>query len=193
MGNAWLSRRHLLAGLAVPALIGGCGTSPPARQFLLAPRSADKPVRGVGRIMIAGVGIAKYLDRPQIVRHGSEYELALADLERWGEGMQDMLARVLAENLAARLLGSQIFVGDGAATVAADANVELYVERFDPNPDGTLVLKARWTIRRGSGPARLGSDLITRQPASGATGDLVASMSDAFALLADRLAPSLAA
>jgi uncharacterized lipoprotein YmbA len=143
--------------------------------------------------MIATVGIAKYLDQPQIVRHSSEHELTLADLERWAEGMGDMVARVLAEDLTARLPGAQVFVGDGPATVQADVRVELYVERFDPDPDGTVILAARWTIRRGNGTARLGVERITQRPTSSSTSDLVAAMSDALATLADRLAPQLIA
>jgi len=192
MSRAPLSRRQLIAGVGISALVGACGTSPPPRRFILAPRPAATPLPSTGRIMIAGVGIAKYLDQPQIVRHSSGYELTAADLERWGEGMADMVARVLAEDLAARLSGSQVFVGDGAATVPADASLELYIQNFDADPDGTVILAARWTIRRGAGAVRLGSERVAERPASAATSDLVAAMSDALAKLADRLAPMLA-
>ena len=182
-----------MAGLGIAALLGGCGTSPPSRRFLIAPRPSTDPPPFAGRIMIASVGVAKYLDQPQIVRHRSGYELSLAEFELWGEGMADMVGRVLADDLAARLSGSEVFVGDGAATVPADASVELYIERFDTDPDGSVVLSARWTIRRGGEPARLGLERVTTRPASPSTADLVAGMSDALATLADHLARMLAA
>ena len=191
MRNASLSRRRLIAGLALTALMSGC-TSPPSRRFLLAPRGAATTSSFAGRVTIAGVGIAKYLDQPEIVRHHSGYELAVAEFEVWGEGMADMVGRVLAEDLTARLQGGAVFVGDGAATVPADASLELYIDRFDADPDGTVVLNARWTIRRGGGAPRLGSERITARPASPSTPDLVAAMSDALAALADRLAAQLA-
>jgi uncharacterized protein len=142
-----------------------------------------------GRITIVAVGVAKYLDQPQIVRRSSGVELALAEFELWGEGMADMVARVLAEDLAARFAGGEVFAGDGTATVPADASVELYVDRFDPDPDGTLMLNARWTIRRSSSAARLGSERIAQRPTSATTADLVAAMS--LAKLADHLAQML--
>jgi uncharacterized protein len=190
MSNTSPSRRQFVF-VGIAALLGACGTSPPSRRFLLAPRPAATVLPFNGRIMIAAVGVAKYLDQPQIVRHSSGVELALAEFELWGEGMTDMVARVLAEDLAVGLAGGEVFVGDGAATVPADASVELYVDRFDPDPDGTLVLNARWTIRRRSGAARLGSERIAQPLASATTADLVAAMSDALAKLADHLAQML--
>jgi uncharacterized lipoprotein YmbA len=191
MSKIRLSRRQLLAGLASFAFVSACGTSPPPRRFVMAPRPGATTLPARVRIMIANVGVAKYLDQPQIVRHSSEYEVTLADLERWGEGMGDMVARILAEDLAARLTEAQVFVGDGPATVQADVSLELYVERFDPDPDGTVILATRWTIRRGNGTPGLGSARVSQRPTSSSTGDLIAAMSDALATLADRLAPLL--
>jgi uncharacterized lipoprotein YmbA len=193
MRQASLSRRLLIAGLAFAALTSGC-TSPPSRRFLLAPRGAGAAAAPsfAGRVAIAGIGIAKYLDQPEIVRHHSGYELAVAEFEIWAEGVADMVGRVLAEDLAARLPGGTVFVGDGAATVPADTSLELYIDRFDADPDGMVVLNSRWTIRRGSGAPRLGAERITARPASPGTPDLVAAMSDALAALADRLAAQLA-
>jgi uncharacterized lipoprotein YmbA len=191
MNKSFPSRRQLVAGFGLSALLGACSISRPPRVFLLAPRPVAAPLGSAGRISIASVGIAKYLDQPQIVRHDGRYEIALADLERWGENMADMVARVLAEDLASRLSGSQVFVGDGAATVSADARLELYVQRFDAGLDRSVVLVARWAIRRGD-VARLGSESIAETAASTAAGDIVATMSDALATLADRLVPVLA-
>ena len=112
MRKASPSRRLLIAGLAFTAVMSGC-TSPPSRRFLLAPRGAATAPSYTGRVAIAGVGVAKYLDQPEIVRHGSGYELAVAEFEVWGEGMADMVGRVLAEDLTARLPGGTVFVGDG--------------------------------------------------------------------------------
>jgi len=187
------SRRQLIASLVISVATAACSTSPPTRRFMLAPRPAAAPLSFPRRVAIAGLGIAKYLDQPQIVRHRAGYEVEFAELERWAEGLADMVARTLAEDLAARLTGSQVFVGDGAATPPADASLELYVERFDPDPESAVHLSARWTIRRGSGAVRLGSERIIERAASASTNDLVAAMSDALANLADRLAAMLAA
>jgi uncharacterized protein len=184
------SRRQLVV-IALASLLGACGTSPASRRFLLVPRSSATALPFNGRIVIAAAGIAKYLDQPQIVRRSSSVELTLAEFELWGEGLADMVARVLAEDLAERLAGGEVFAGDGAATVPADAGVELYVERFDPDPDGTVILNVRWTIRRRGSAPRLGAERIAQRPASPATTDLVGAMSDALAKLADRLAPLL--
>jgi hypothetical protein len=182
----------MLAGVALAAL-AACSGSPPPALYTLVPRPGTPIGRPAPTVVLRTVEIAKYLDRPEIVRRRTDYELKVADTVRWAEGMADMVARVLAADLAQRLPASAITLAEGAVTAPAATTLALDVARFDPDPDGTVVLVARWAVGRGE---RAGAVQLTRievKPTSPATADLVAAMSDALAQLSDTMAQALAA
>jgi uncharacterized protein len=194
MSVAGPSRRRLIAGAALLALAPGCAATPPPKLYTLAPRPGTTTPRSPRSVMVRTVELAKYLDRPQIVRYGTPYELEVSEFERWGEGMRDMVTRVLVENLSMRLPSSQVFAGSGPLTMAADATVETEINRFDADPDGAVVLAARWIVQsERKKAARLQSERIRVAAASPGTASLVAAMSDALAHLGDRVALELGA
>jgi uncharacterized lipoprotein YmbA len=190
-----LSRRRLIAGLGLLAALEGCTTSPNSRFFTLAPQppAAAAAGRAPATVAVKPVELAKYLDRPQIVRHSDAYELQIADLERWGEEMHDMVTRVLIENLSLRLPASQVVGASGSLTIRADATVEVDVSRFDTDQNGKVFLDARSAVQRAGRRPSSWSDRITVQPASPSVPDLVAAMSDALGQLSDHIAQVLAA
>jgi uncharacterized protein len=188
-----LSRRRMLAGSVLAPTLVACSTTPPPRVFTLVPRPATQQAdRSSPTVMVKSVELAKYLDRPQIVRYSDTYELQLSEFERWGEGMRDMVTRVLVENLAVRLPNSQVFAGSGPLTIHADATVEVDISRFDADPGGAVVLAARWAIQREAKKTRLVWERISVPANAPATPQLVAAMSDALGQLGDRIALALA-
>ena len=194
MTVAHLSRRRLLAGLGLLAGLEGCMTSPNSRFFTLAPQPvAASTGRSPPIVAVKPVELAKYLDRPQIVRHSDAYELQLSDLERWGEEMRDMVTRVLIENLSLRLPAGQVVGASGSLTIRADVTVEVDISRFDTDEAGKVILDARSAVQRETRRPSMWPDRITVQPASPSTTDLVAAMSDALGQLSDRIAKVLVA
>lgn len=187
------SRRQLMIGLGLLTVIDGCTTSPNSRFFTLAPQPATPVSQVSTTVAVRPVELAKYLDRPQIVRFTDAYELKITDLERWGEEMRDMVTRVLIENLSQRLPASQIAATSSPVTIRADATVDVDISRFDADQNGTVILDARWAVQRSTRPARLGADRISIQPASPSIPDFVAAMSDALGRLSDHIAQVLAA
>lgn len=193
MTFANLSRRRLLAGLGLLAALEGC-TSPNSRFFTLAPQPAAASTgRSPPIVAVKPVELAKYLDRPQIVRHSDAYELQISDLERWGEEMRDMVTRVLIENLSLRLPASQVVGASGSLTVRADVTVEVDISRFDTDQTGKVILDARSAMQRETRRPSMWADRITVQPASPSTTDLVAAMSDALGQLSDHIAKAVSA
>ena len=195
MRGSPLSRRQLLAGSALLPTFVACTTTPPARVFTLVsrPPATPDPGRSPGTVIVKSVDLAKYLDRPQIVRYSDTYELQLSEFERWGEGMRDMVSRVLVENLAMRLPHSQVLAGSASLTVPADATVEVDISRFDADPSGVVILAARWAVERETQKTRLQFDRISIPEPTTPTTLLVAAMSDALGQLSDRIALSLTA
>ena len=137
------------------------------------------------------MAIPKYLDRPQIVRHGGAYQLDVAEFDRWGEPFGDMVTRILVGDLAQRLPKAQVFKADSPTATPAAATLQIDFSRFDPDPDGTIVLVARWTLTAANGVTE-DSNRLTVKPASDSVADLVAAMSQALGLLADKIAATFA-
>jgi len=186
------SRRQLVVGVVLAPLLADCAQTATPRFFTLAarPPTAATP-RSSKAVMVKSVEIAKYLDRPQIVRYADPYELRLYEFERWGEGMRDMVTRVLVENLSMRLPGGQVFAGSGPLTMRPDTTVEIDIHRFDAGPDGTVILAAQWAVQREGRRARLQDERIQVPTGSPDTVQLVAAMSDALGQLGDRIVSDL--
>ncbi|HXQ52565.1 MAG TPA: PqiC family protein [Stellaceae bacterium] len=186
-----LARRHALVVLALAAL-AGCSQTPPPLLYTLVPLPGTPVARPVPPFALRAVVVPKYLDRPQIVRHRTSIELATNEFERWAEGLDDMVTRVLLEDLSTRLPATQITVYGSAVTPRADTTVAIDIARFDPDPDGTAMLEARWTINLGEKASIVRLERISVHSASIKAADLVAAMSDCLAQLSDRIAQALA-
>jgi uncharacterized lipoprotein YmbA len=194
MTDARPSRRALAAGLLALPVLAACGTTPSPRLFTLTTRPANAVGKFSKTISVKRVDLAKYLDRPQIVRYSDSYELSLSEFNRWGEGLADMITRVLVQSIAELLPGSQVYADSGAVTLStADISLEVNIDRFEPDPTGAIVLQAQW-IGLGKGQRNhLNSARISVTPSSSDSPAQVAAMSDALAELAKQIATGLAA
>ena len=138
------------------------------------------------------IGLAGYLDRPQIVRSSDGYRLEVMANDTWGEPLGGMIARVLSIELAQRLPGSNVYSGRSSIPAAADAVIELNIQRMDVGADGTLLLLAQVAVRLRNKPQPVAHTVTISKPlASVSTADKVAAISAAIADLADRLASML--
>ena len=184
-----LSRRTALFLLL--AGTGAC-SSPPPKVYTLT-MMPGAPVGGrPDTASVALVDIPKYLDRPQIVRRSGTVELGVDEFERWGEPLANMVQRVLADDLAARLPAESVVTTSRTLSGDEAMTIELALSRFDPDADGTVVLEAQWRVRRkAGGRAKTETARITRRPADDSTAAEVRAMSDALAELADRIARAI--
>jgi uncharacterized lipoprotein YmbA len=183
-----LPRRALVAGGAL--LVASCASPNPSLYILEAPPG---PVRRLGPrvIELRGIGLARYLERSQIVRSSENFRLTVLSNDWWGEPLDAMIGRTLARALTQRLPGSTVYMENGAISATPDATVQVNVQRLDQDSLGTVWLAAQFAVRRRTSDARsVTLQVPTRGPA---TSDLVAAMSEAIGQLADRIAASLAA
>jgi len=182
-----------LAALLLLAAVAGCASARTS-YFALGPVPGTPVTGAPGAIEVRQPGIAGYLDRNGLVRGDSGYRLDVASTEVWGEPLGDMVGRVMAEDLAQRLPGTQVTTAQGVISGHPDLLVELQVDRFDAGHDGTLTLSAQVSVLRARDRAPLAIRsyrLSTPNPASGTT-ELVARMSTLLGQLADRTAAMLA-
>jgi uncharacterized lipoprotein YmbA len=186
------SRRRFLGALFLLPVFA-CSDTPPAKLYTLAPRAATPLRRPPASVSVTQVAVAKYLDRPQLVRYSDPYQMSAAEYERWGEGMSDMVTRVLVDNLSQRLPGSQIYAASGPLTLPnAEFTVEVNVDKFDAGSDGIIILVAQWVIHSGKGRSQFSAQEIRVAPPSPDAAGQVAAMSDALAQLSSQIAAGIA-
>ncbi|RYY14966.1 MAG: membrane integrity-associated transporter subunit PqiC [Alphaproteobacteria bacterium] len=195
MRDLTMKRRLFLpaCGVALGLLaLTGC-SSPDPSFYTLAPIRGTPIPGGPKLVELRRPGIAGYLDRSEIARSNSPYQLKLNSAERWGEPFGDMLGRVLAEDLNSRLAGTSVFTSAGAISADAGARVEIDIQRFDADAGGQIVLVAQVAITRDRNRSEpITSSLrLSETPASGSTADYVAAMSRALAAASERIASDI--
>jgi uncharacterized lipoprotein YmbA len=140
-------------------------------------------------ILLQQVGLARYLERSQIVRSSENYRLDVMENDWWGEPLGAMLSRVLVAELRQRLPQSTVISGSGAVSAPPDATIALNIQRLDEDASGQLVLHAQASVSfRGRGKPSLQEFRYTVPPSvSGVAGE-VAAISTAVGQLAEGLA-----
>ena len=108
------------------------------------------PATGAKSDIVIGLGpvtLPSYLDRPEMARRVDENQIAYDPATRWAEPLQDNFQRVVAANLV-QLIGPQrILLYPWVRTAPLDVVVTVAVARFEQQPDGSLLLEARWVVR----------------------------------------------
>jgi hypothetical protein len=179
--------------LALALALVGCARSPTPDFYTLALVAGAEQSLALRSIELRRIGLAGYLDRPDIVRSAAGYRLELAANDRWGEPLGGMLARVLAEDLLQRLPGVAVFDETGAISARPDRVVEIDIQRFDAGADGAIVLLAEVAVRAGeaSGTGGARTVRLTARPSGPGTAAQVAAMSAVLGQLADAVVAML--
>ncbi|HVY18180.1 MAG TPA: PqiC family protein [Rhodopila sp.] len=177
------SRRMLILGLG--GLVASCA-SPNPDLYVLAVRPGVIRQGAPKTIVVRQIALARYLERPEIVRSSDDYRVVTLHNDWWGEPLGAMILRVLVEELDQRLPGSAVFADNGAIVPKLDVAVEINLQRMDLNTDGLLQLTAQ--IATDARSVRSQMVALTVRPEDGTTRALVAAMSVAVGQLADAIA-----
>jgi len=180
-------------------LLAGC-TSPTPKLYTLASVSSGTPTPSTGAapatsqkqmvVVLQQIGLARYLDRQQIVRSSENYQLDVAQNDWWGESLPSMLNRVLVEGLGQRLPNSVVLSENGAVTATSDVTVELNISRLDLDASGNLLLNAQANVvDKSADKASLHAFHLSVRPSTPDVRGEVAAISTALGQLADQLAP----
>jgi uncharacterized protein len=177
-----INRRLLI--LALAWLPVACA-SPSPNQYVLEARPGTIRRGAPKSIVVRPISLARYLERPQIVRSAAGYRVEQLPNDWWGEPLDAMVLRVLVEELSERLPDSTIVADSGAITPKSDAAVEVNLQRMDLDEAGTLDLAAQIAVDaqtvRSTGVA------LSVKPQGEVTPALVAAMSVAVGQLADAI------
>jgi uncharacterized lipoprotein YmbA len=187
-----IARRGWLFALAALAL-AGCASSPPTNYYRMA--AAPGASLGVAPVSIGvrSITIPGYLNQTGIAKPSSAYQFASYPNELWAEPLADMLQGVMVQDLAQRLPSATVIADGGGIQAPAGELVEMNIMRFDPGPDGQIVLQAQVAIKTGAKRALCATRTLqsTAAPGPGATGT-VAVMSTLWAAAADQVAAMVA-
>ncbi|GAN76481.1 PqiC family protein [Acidisphaera rubrifaciens] len=184
-----MKRRTLL--LAAALLPAACA-SPDPRLYTLRAVPGPTLTGGPRAITLRQVSLARYLERPQIVRSSEDYRLDVQANDWWGEPLAAMVGRVLGEDLTQRLPGTQVFNEAGAISPDSDARIEVNVLRLDADASGAVVLNAQVAIAGPTGEPTAHEVRLTVRPTDGTLESQVAATSQAVGQLADAIAAQVA-
>ncbi|MEI9986025.1 MAG: PqiC family protein [Aliidongia sp.] len=173
-------RRGLLIGTAL-AFLAGCGGDPENRYYVL---SAVPPVQPAPParvdLSIASVHLPGLLDRPQLVLRTGNGTVDIRELDRWAESLDQMVPRILAQDLALRRGAS--------APAAPHRRVFVSIDEFMTDTAGNARLSGRWwVLADDQDPSTKHEQLfeLVRPSASGNGAEIALALSALLGTLAD--------
>src|SRR3954447_26815871 len=137
--------------------------------------------------------VPDYLDGTDILVRDGASTLAPQPAARWGERLSIGVTRALAQDLTSRLPGFVITTVDPVEPPSRRVLVEM--ESFEPRPDGSVLLVARWRVLDGGGRKTLAAQGVPLpEPVSRLdAAEIVPAMTRAMQGLAGRITESLQA
>lgn len=138
-------RRGSAIGVAVIALLAGCGSAQPPRYHTLMPAAAStvRPPVPAGSLAweVLPVAIPAGVDQPQWVVRTVDGSLAVLEQERWIGPLGEEIRAAVADRLTQEV---------GAPAVSAESRkrwrIRIDVHRFDSAPGREARLEATWTL-----------------------------------------------
>jgi uncharacterized lipoprotein YmbA len=135
----------LLGTLA--ALAAGC-SSPPVKYYTLGAVAPPASTASKVSVVVGPVAVPSVIDRSQIVVTSSANQVTVDEFSRWASPVQDNLARVVADNLAALLGTPRVTLFQSALGAEVDYRVQIEVRNFESAPGKYASLDAVWSVRR---------------------------------------------
>jgi uncharacterized lipoprotein YmbA len=199
--------RGLLTLLASIAL-ASCAVSDPTQYYTLdqtmagpaetQARASTPAVSATGAKDI-GIGIGPmimpgYLDRIQIVTRTGTDQVDISVFHRWAEPLEDGMARILANEIGARVPTDRIviFPWRGVVAQALRYQVVVAVMRFDGPQGGDITLDTRWRILGTDGNELAFRRTTVTEPAVGRGYEpMIAAMHRALVTLGQEIAAEI--
>lgn len=182
-------RRTILIALL---LVTGCGFFSKTKNTFysletLGPSAAVRAVTGAP-VAIEAIELPPGIDRREIVARAADRKLEFKGNQQWAGPLEDMVIHTLAFDLAKRLPEGMVVLPGQVKAAASSPTRPIFVifEDLAVGADRVFVLDARWTLAGRSTHER-----ITVPVGSNDNAQVVAAMSQALAMLADRIVAAL--
>ncbi len=146
-------RRHtFLIALVASGFLCGCSMLAPqpdvSRFYTLSPVACAEDA--APQRLTYGLGpieLPPYLDRTELATRVSAAEVTYSQTDFWAESLRANLARVLQQDLSARLGGDRVVLHPWPHTAAVRYQVAVAVLEFESTAAHGTELRARWAIR----------------------------------------------
>ncbi|MBS0421373.1 MAG: membrane integrity-associated transporter subunit PqiC [Proteobacteria bacterium] len=180
--------------LAVATVSGGCASSPPVHFYTLDPVKSPHPAATASRVplQVGAAHLPRELDRKTLVSQNAANSLTIAEQDRWGAPLADLLRRVLTQDLVQRLPRGNVILPESAAPAGTNV-IALDILRFQKGPSGAVVLAGSWSVAV-AGSDQPGPQYPVELSVPAAGGDAAAqarAMSQLVGMLADDIAARL--
>jgi uncharacterized protein len=186
--------------LASLLLLGasGCATAITRYYTLSSVDPASPSARSAESAILVGVGpveLPNYVDIPNIVVKTGDNTLDQATFDQWAGSLDDMIPRVLVDNMHARMPSDHFVAFPQSGDLPFDFRIPVTISRFDVGTAGEATIVARWQIRGKSGSGTLVvRETVARAEAGGSSyAGRVAALSRALGVLTDEIAAALQA
>jgi len=181
--------------LGVVALLSACGSSPKIQFYTLDPVSPQVPIHAAASIpvQVAAVHIPPTLDRQEIVRESAPHQLDVSDQNRWGGSLDNVIQRVLTQDLTQRLPPNSVVLPQEPAPPRHNAIV-VDILQFDEDASGRVIFDGSWSLTASDSDKPLASHhlRLSARAGSNSYSDQVAAMSHVLGELSDNIAGELA-
>ncbi len=172
--NRFVSR----ALLAALALLAAACSSDPANFYVLNATATATSAPTTLSVAVGPVSVPAAVDRQQIVVTTSANQVTFDEFNRWASPLQDNIARVVADDLAALLGTSRVSLFPQSGDADADYRVRIEIRSFESAPGKSASLSAIWTVRRTKdGKSESGRTSVSEQVPDGGYGALAGAHS----------------
>lgn len=175
-------------------ILSACA-GPPTIYLALAPMppSTIQAAAGLPLLAVSSVDIPPDIDRLHLTTGTPPGTLHVAGHSEWAGPIGPMARIVLAQDLAARLPGTDVLMPGDALPPGGAATLHVTIQTFMPDALGRVALQADWTVNAARGQNPLASGRFAQTVGGGTKPAAEAqSMSTAMAALADAIAKGLA-
>jgi len=176
----------------VPLCIAGCGTSEPSRFYLLKAAGVDSTEvsspSGV-RIGLRPFHLPEYLLRYNVVSMLEGNRVDIAEYDRWAEGLDASLSRVMADNLSRMVSEAAVYHYPWRRDAGVQLEVSGEVLQFGLDTDGNVRMVVHWTLgKAGLGEGTDYRFVFARPPSAPGIPGTVDMMNQALTALCEAIA-----
>lgn len=179
-------------------LLSACGSSPPTHYYTLTADPAANPRYGSVHhrgtpVVVGHVTLPGDLDRDSLVTRIGPNRLNVSDQDRWAGPLDEMIRRILATDLRARLHAATVLAPGDPVPEQGARSIVLAIRQFMGDSTGHVVLEADWTLvsAKGQKPLATRHVRLTEQAGAYTAPGIVAAMSRLLARLADEIADTI--
>lgn len=137
----------LLAGLLMPLILLGCGSTPASKYYLLSAQAKKIPSGTSPSVGVGPIEIPEYLNRHAMVYNSDGNRLHIASFERWAEPLDSSILRVVRLNLASILNTQDVQAYPWGNSSRPEYGVAVTILKLDANDEGAKLI-VEWHLSR---------------------------------------------